>query len=96
MYSGCGHCSEERRSMKNSGVRIFLGLILATLLGSSSTFAQTHSVSVADNSVLPGGTVDVSILLTNEEGARGFSMGVAHYGTDLTLIAKFPLYSETE
>lgn len=76
--------------MKNSGVRIFLGLILATLLGSSSTFAQTHSVSVADNSVLPGGTVDVSILLTNEEGARGFSMGVAHSGTDLTLTAITP------
>ena len=81
------NCSEERVDMKNSGIRIFLGLIFTTLLCSGSIFAQNHTVSVSDNTVLPGGTVSVSILLTNEEGARGFSLGVAHSGTDLTLTA---------
>ena len=37
--------------------------------------------------VLPGDTVTASVALDNDEGARGFSMGLAHDGSFLTLIS---------
>ena len=73
--------------MKNSICRVFVLVLLTTLLSAGALSAQVHTLNVSNSSVLPGGSVDVSIQLSNDEAARGFSMGVAHSGADLTLTA---------
>ncbi|HCW44682.1 MAG: hypothetical protein H8E43_11540 [Planctomycetia bacterium] len=68
-----------------------LTLVLLTIFCCSDlSFSQVHTLTAGTGSVLPGGTVNIPVLLSNDEGARGYSMGVAHSGTDLTLTAMSP------
>ncbi|MDE0959893.1 MAG: dockerin type I repeat-containing protein [Planctomycetota bacterium] len=57
------------------------------LLTSSMIMGQVHTVTASNETALPGANVTASITLDNEEGARGFSIGVAHSGGILTLNA---------
>jgi hypothetical protein len=65
-----------------------ISLVLAMTMG-ISTFAssQVHTVTASNETVLPGAIVLVTVTLDNDEGARGFSMGLAHPGGFLTLTA---------
>ncbi|RUA09166.1 MAG: hypothetical protein DSY81_07220 [Bacillota bacterium] len=65
-----------------------ISLVLAmTMLMSSFAFSQVHTVTASNETVLPGASVTAIVTLDNDEGARGFSMGLAHPGTFLTLTA---------
>ncbi|MGE4613390.1 MAG: hypothetical protein AAEJ46_03525 [Planctomycetota bacterium] len=65
-----------------------ISLVLAmTLLMSSYASSQVHTVTASNETVLPGDSVTAIVTLDNDEGARGFSMGLAHPGTFLTLTA---------
>ena len=60
-----------------------LTLVLLTIFCCSDlSFSQVHTLTAGTGSVLPGGTVNIPVLLSNDEGARGYSMGVAPSGTD--------------
>ncbi|RUA11276.1 MAG: hypothetical protein DSY81_01115, partial [Bacillota bacterium] len=65
-----------------------ISLVLAMTMG-ISTFAssQVHTLIASTETVLPGASVTAIVTLDNDEGARGFSMGLAHPGTFLTLTA---------
>ncbi|MGE4620114.1 MAG: hypothetical protein AAEJ04_09935 [Planctomycetota bacterium] len=58
---------------------IFIGL------SSNLSYAQNHTVTASTESVLPGGSVTAAVNLANDEGARGFSLGLSHTGASLTL-----------
>ena len=62
-------------------ILLFSGFVSSPLCG------QDHTVTASAESVLPGNTVTASVALDNDEGARGFSMGLAHDGSFLTLIS---------
>ncbi len=65
-----------------------ISLVLAmTLLMSSYAVSQVHTVTASNETVLPGATVTATVTLDNDEGARGFSLGLANPGTFLTLTA---------
>ena len=63
-------------------IAITLGLFLAEPI-----FGQTHILSPTSTSGVPGASVSVPVLLDNSEPARGFSLGLAHTGSILTLTA---------
>ncbi|MGE4602109.1 MAG: hypothetical protein AAEJ65_04320, partial [Planctomycetota bacterium] len=62
-------------------ILVFTGLFSIPLYG------QNHTVTASNETVLPGASVTASVTLDNDEGARGFSMGLAHSGSFLTLTA---------
>ncbi len=62
---------------------IILGVYL--FFGSATLDAQIHILSAESTSAIPGATVPISVLLDNDELARGFSLGMTHDGTILTL-----------
>ncbi|MBT6451748.1 MAG: hypothetical protein HOK60_01955 [Planctomycetes bacterium] len=57
------------------------------LLFTSMSIAQVHTVTASNEVALPGASATVKVTLDNEEAARGFSIGLAHTGTILTLTA---------
>ena len=62
-------------------ILVFTGLFSIPLYG------QNHTVTASNETVLPGANVTAAVTLDNDEGARGFSMGLAHTGSFLTLTA---------
>lgn len=54
---------------------------------SNALLAQNHTLTASNESVLPGGTVTAAVSLANDEGARGFSMGLTHEGSFLSLVS---------
>jgi len=57
------------------------------LFFTSMSIAQVHTVTASNEVALPGASVTVKVTLDNDEAARGFSLGLAHAGTILTLTA---------
>ncbi len=76
--------------MKKFGFLVIVPVLLVSLIFTNLAHSQVHILTAGSESVLPSGTVNVPISLSNEEGARGFSLGLAHSGTDLTLTAVGP------
>jgi hypothetical protein len=70
-----------------SNWRQFSLVLAMTMLLSSYASSQVHTVTASNETVLPGASVTATVTLDNDEGARGFSMGLAHPGTFLTLTA---------
>ena len=66
--------------------------IIPVIIGSFSVSvnAQNHTVTASTETVLPGDSVAASVTLNNDEGARGFSMGLTHEGAFLSLTAIDP------
>ena len=71
------------------GTRIIRTLIVFALGFTSFEVGhgQTHILSPTSAAGVPGASVTVPILLENSEPARGFSLGLAHDGSILTLIS---------
>ncbi|MEC9476514.1 MAG: dockerin type I repeat-containing protein [Planctomycetota bacterium] len=65
--------------------RIFCVVLCLFGLAPQALFSQNHTLTASTGSGLPGSVVTASVTLDNDEGARGFSMGMAHSGTFLTL-----------
>ncbi len=70
-----------------SNLRILVSMLVAVMALGQMAIAQVHTVTASNETVLPGDSLIAIIALTNEEGARGFSLGLAHPGTLLTLTA---------
>ena len=70
--------------MPNCNLVVVFAMIL---FSTSMSIAQVHTVTASNEVALPGASATVEVTLDNEEAARGFSLGLAHAGTILTLTA---------